>query len=571
MKISTTFCGRRLRSMLLTASISVFVEIANLLVDKIVAGQILGEQALSAIALITPLFSVVFFVGVVIAVGSIVCYSYEIGKINRERASCFFGQGVILSVIAGAVLSLVLCVFREPLFALLDISRDLVVLTESFYKWFVLLAFLIPLNNLLQEMVYVDGDTQICNLSCISLTAVNIVASVLLAKHIGMEGVALGSVIAVVVSDLILFLHFLKKTNTLKFRWHLTLRDCSLVVRLSLVEACDYLFFAVFSYVLTQFVLVMFGEANLPVLSMMFEVWEFGIVFTGIWLAAEPLINIYRGEQNAFCVKRVMGFVNWLIFKEGLLAMVALLLFAPLIVRLFHFSSVDLIENAVFAVRVAAVGMLALAFVKVYVNYYVHEWPVCAVTLVAVSALLTPIVSCVGLGAALGIDGVWIGLGVAPVIAFGACLVVIASRYGFKNVPLILSSQLGNSHRYVSDMELTPENLIELRDRTEQILIRENVCPATRMKIMLLIEEIGMIFYERCKGRKIYAEHVLLVEKDAVLCAIKDEGPFMDLTQPDVHIGDLRMYLVNSLMEKHNDKTYLLTSRYNRHVFKFPR
>lgn len=557
--------------MLLTASISVFVEIANLLINKIIAGQIIGEKGLAAIALITPLFSVVFFVGVVIAVGSLVCYSYELGKVNKERASCFFGQGVILSVLMGLVLSFSLWVLKDYLFALMDVSVELLNLTNEFYSWFIVLAFLIPSNNLLQEMVFVDGDIQICNLSCVSFTVVNIFASILLAKYLGMQGIAIGSIIAVLASDLILFSHFFKKTNTLKFKWHLNLRDCGHVIHLSLAEACDYLFFAAFSYVLTQFVLLNMGETYLPVLSMMFEVWEFGVIFAGIWLAAEPLINIYRGEENAFCVKRLMGFVNWMILKEGVFATVGLFVFAPLIVQLFHFSSADLIESAIFAVRVAAVGMIALAFVKVYVNYYVHEWPICAVTLVALSFFVIPTISCVSFGSTFGIKGVWIGLGLSPIFAFGICLVVIGFCYGWKNVPLILTSELANPHRYVSDMELTPENIVKLRNQTERILVKENVCATTRMEIMLLLEEMGMIFYDRCKDKKIYAEHVLLVEKDEVTCVIKDEGPFMDLTESDVLIGDLRMYLVNSLMVNHHDKTYLLTSRYNRHVFKFQR
>lgn len=557
--------------MLLTASISVFVEIANLLVDKIVAGQMLGEQALSAIALITPLFSVVFFVGVVIAVGSIVCYTYEIGKINKERASCFFGQSIILAVIAGVVMSLALWLFQGPLFALLSVSQDLVALTGAFYKWFVVLALLLPLNNVLQEMIYVDGDTHVCNISCISLTVVNIVTSLILAKRMGMEGIAIGSVIGVAVSELILLTHFLKKTNTLKFKWHLKSRDCSLVVRLSLVEACDYLFFAAFSYMLTQFVLLNFGESHLSILSMMFEVWEFGVIFTGIWLAAEPLINIYRGEENAFCVKRLMGYVNWMVLKEGIFATAGLLLFAPLVVRLFHFSSADLIDDAVFAVRMAALGMLALSFVKVYASYYVHEWPICAVSLVTISALVVPGISCVGLGFVCGIDGVWVGFGVAPVLSFLVGILVLGLRYGWKNVPLNLSEKLENAHRYVSDMELNPKNIIDLRNHTERILIREKVRPEIRMKIMLFVEEMGMIFYERCKGRKIYAEHDMLFEKDCIVCTIKDEGPFLDLTDEDLFIGDLRMYLVNSMMVNHDDKTYLLTTRYNRHVFRFPR
>ena len=77
----------------------------------------------------------------------------------------------------------------------------------------------------------------------------------------------------------------------------------------------------------------------MSVLSMMFEVWECGVIFTGIWLAADPLINVYRGERNALRIKRLMLFVNRAVFKEGALAMVGFFVFAPLIVKVFHFNS----------------------------------------------------------------------------------------------------------------------------------------------------------------------------------------------------------------------------------------
>ena len=50
MRINQTFCGRRFKSMLLTASLSVCAEFINIFIDKIVAARMLGENALAAIS-----------------------------------------------------------------------------------------------------------------------------------------------------------------------------------------------------------------------------------------------------------------------------------------------------------------------------------------------------------------------------------------------------------------------------------------------------------------------------------------------------------------------------------------
>ncbi len=168
MQITSTFCGRRFRSMLFTASVSVCAEIVNLLIDKIVAAQILGEKALASISFFTPLFSAVFFVSAVVMVGSLVCYSFEIGKMDKERADCFFGQSIILSVGSG-----------------------------------ILIAAL---------------STAFC-------------------QSMGIEGIALGTLVSFLLSIATLCTHFFKQENSLHFVWHFKLRDIKSVVRYSLAEA----------------------------------------------------------------------------------------------------------------------------------------------------------------------------------------------------------------------------------------------------------------------------------------------------------------------------------------------
>ena len=51
----------------------------------------------------------------------------------------------------------------------------------------------------------------------------------------------------------------------------------------------------------------------------------------------------------------------------------------------------------------------------------------------------------------------------------------------------------------------------------------------------------------------------------------KDDGKIMDLTDLEQSVTGLRAYLVNMFMTVQREKQYLLTSNYNRHVFRFDR
>jgi hypothetical protein len=102
-------------------------------------------------------------------------------------------------------------------------------------------------------------------------------------------------------------------------------------------------------------------------------------------------------------------------------------------------------------------------------------------------------------------------------------------------------------------------------------LTRRGVSGDLRIKAMLILEELGMVIYERNKGKKIFVEIDVNLKPDNLTVVIKDDGVLMDLTDFEQRVTDLRMYLVNMFMTVQEDKCYLLTSSYNRHVFRFDR
>lgn len=219
------FCYGKFKTLLLTSSVSMGIEYIMLLSDTIIIGNIFGEAAIAASNLIMPLFSVSVFVGTMISAGTSVMYSFEMGKFNKDRADSLFGQGMLLSVIFGLLLFL-LAVFGENIyFGFMDPSETVETYAREYYKYYRFVILLYPLYEVMNDMVYSDGDELICNISNAVQVFVNIPASIILCKTIGIAGASLGTLIGSVLCLAILSIHFFRKQNSLKFVPYLNGKD----------------------------------------------------------------------------------------------------------------------------------------------------------------------------------------------------------------------------------------------------------------------------------------------------------------------------------------------------------
>ena len=96
----------RFRSVFLASMVSMTVSYILMLTDNVVAGQLLGPQAVAAMSLVFPMMTMLFFVSYLIADGLAMMAAYAQGKGDRAEVYRLFSMGVILSLGLGAVLLL---------------------------------------------------------------------------------------------------------------------------------------------------------------------------------------------------------------------------------------------------------------------------------------------------------------------------------------------------------------------------------------------------------------------------------------------------------------------------------
>ena len=69
--------------------------------DTIFIGRYVGAQALAAVNIVSPVFSIFFGMGVMLSVGGTVRSAHHVGRGDLRAASAVFGRTMLLILLAG--------------------------------------------------------------------------------------------------------------------------------------------------------------------------------------------------------------------------------------------------------------------------------------------------------------------------------------------------------------------------------------------------------------------------------------------------------------------------------------
>lgn len=566
------FCETKFHSMLLTGTLTMAVLYIMLLCDNIIAGFFIGEMGVAAINAVTPVTGLVTFFSTVIAIGAGILYSREIGAMNKRRADEIFGQGLILSIAIAVFSALALVLGREVYFRANGITGEIYELANAYYLWTPLNAALSVTVNYLTQMVYTDGDETCNNISYGLQVGGNIVLSVILARSLGMAGIILGTIIGNVLGLLAISLHFFKKSNTLHFVWHLSLKDLMQCVRFSIVDAAIYLCWAVMDYVMIGHISARYGEKGLITLAVVVSVIEFSVVMDGVGMAVQPLLGTYLGEKNHVLIRRLMRAAAKAAVIEGLIANALLFIFAKQFCGLFGIAGGAALLPSVNAVHVVSLGMVFCSVFSLTTSYYMlvnHVGLSVGITMLK-DGLLYSILPLIG-SALFRETGMWAAFAVTPALALALSFLFIRLRYGEARFPYLLENT--DTEIIVMEDILTSEGCARLSERVQAAMQEHGYPTRTAALAALFTEEIGLTILEKNTEKKkpILTEISLLFEKDSALLIERDSGEIFDLTAPDQAVSGLSSFILSGLMEAHKEKAYLTTTGYNRNMMRFVR
>lgn len=562
-----SFCSGKFKTLLLTASISMGMEYLMLLSDTIIIGNIFGESAIAATNLVTPLFSLAVSLSSMISIGTSMLYSYEMGKFQKSRANSLFGQGVLIAAILGIFLFITAFLGKNLYFGFMNPSETVRGYAEEYYRYYQFIILLFPMYALLMDMVYSDGDELICNVSYVIQVGVNIPVSIILCHTIGVGGSSLGTLIGTILSLIVLLTHFFRKQNSLKFICYFKVSDVVSVAKGGMLDSIFYLLLGITACAANKFILFKFGEYYLPVLSAIISVLELTVLFDGIGQTITPLVNVYRGEKNTQGIRKVMHLAGKAAAFEGICASILLFCFGRYLARIIGITDSKLLQLCETAIRFVCPFLVFTAILFLLTTYYLLIEKMLLAMIITVLKDCIAYVSLMFLGGTMfGVNGVWAGIGLAPLFSMGIGLLFLSLRYGIKKFPLLLPEEDGSVSDF--DLILTEQTIMELRNNLEKILLKNQIHKKIITRIMLLTEELEMLVLEKNPGKKVMAECTLIID-DEIQLIFRDNGVLFDITDEDSSISSIRSYLVANIMMHQKRKNHLVTTSYNRNAFRF--
>ena len=566
------FCEKKFSSMLISGTFTKAVMYLMLLSDSIIAGHFIGSSGVAAINAITLVTAIVTFFGDLLSTGVGIVFTREIGAMRKDRANEIYGQGLILSVGIGLLSAFMIFALQNVYFSVAGITGDILKHALEYYRLVPINAFLTIVIFYLEQMVYSDGD-ELCNNICYGFQiGGNIIFSVILTRFLGMTGIILGSVIGNSLGILTCFWHYFRKENTLRFVWHLSPKDFLLTSRYSIVDSSVYICWGLMDSVMIGFVSGRFGETGLITLAVVVSLIEFGVVMDGVGMAMQPLIGTYFGERNHVLIKRVMRSAVRAAVIEGLAATVLVWVFARQFCGLFGITGGEAIGPSITALRIVSLGFTFCSLVSLTTSYYMLIDHIGMATCFACfqNGLLYILLPMLG-ASAFGINGMWAGFAVAPILTLICTYLFVYLRFGKDNFPFLLKDM--DAEIEVMDETLSPETTVSLSDRVRSSLLAHQYERKTANNAALFAEEIGLTILDRNKQTKkpVLIELSLFYEKDSVLLIERDSGVLFDLTESDVQVGELSSFILSGLMNAQKEKAYLVTTGYNRNMIRFSR
>ncbi len=322
----------------------VFVAIYSMF-GSIMASQYIGENALSAINIVFPLFSSVLAVAIMLATGANAIIASNLGEGNKQKARENFTRIFLFGTFLGVLFSILSILFRHPIILFLGASADLVPLCETYLIGYAL-AFPFLFWQVYAQYFFVTVGKPTFGMVIVIIGGLlNILVSyvTIAVLKIGILGAALGVGISYFIPGFIFFVYFLTHKKGLlyfvkpkKHKLFLT-KTCTN----GSSEMVTNLAIAAVTAMLNLLMMRLKGNDGIAAVSI---ITQFQFVLNSLYIGfgggVAPIFAYANGEKNHTQVKNVFKMSMIFVSISSCVLVLLCLLFSTQIISIFlHPSS----------------------------------------------------------------------------------------------------------------------------------------------------------------------------------------------------------------------------------------
>lgn len=344
-------------------------------VDAIIVGNLISEDAVSAINLTRPVVQFMFTLSMLVATGAAMLVGIEIGKKDMARAAHIYTVSVGASIAIGLLLMAMGIFMPTTITGWLCDNEHLFALTHDYLRVMLIGAPAYMVVWGIDMMVGIDGSPRLVSTAIVIDNAVNLCLDIVFIKLLGwgIEGSSTATVVGHIVGILVMCRHYMYKDNHLKLalgaeKLMITMKNIiSQGAPLAIASVCLTLLL----FCANNIVLSSVGRTGIFAFAVCMNLLQiYNLFLAGCCRTIQSLgaIQVGKGSNEGFHLVLSKSF--WFITMAMLIICTLTWIDPQFVAKLFGATTPEILEESDVALRVFALSFIPFCYIYAIMIVY---------------------------------------------------------------------------------------------------------------------------------------------------------------------------------------------------------
>ena len=401
------------------------------MVDMAMVGQYHGPNGSAALAVVAPVWNIIYSLGLLTGIGGSVIFSTKrgLGEHGDGSENQYFTASVVWSAILAVLAWAAFIAFETPILNFFGADGTILPLAQEYLRTIMFVFPLFLFNQMLAAFLRNDGSPQLATLGVLSGGIFNVFGDwfFVFACDMGAYGAGLATAIGSGISFVVMMTHFFSRKNTLKL-----VKANAITAKIREITVTGFSSFfidaamGILTVLFNRQIMKYLGANALAIYGPIINISTFvQCCAYSVGQAAQPIISMNYGAQQGSRIRETLRYAIWTSFIFAAFWTTLSMAVPNLYTRIFMDPTPEILAMAPAIIRTYALSFVLLPF-NIFSTYYFQaimrprEAFVVSVLrgLVISGALITL------LPQTAGADSVWLAMPITELIVavYAACL-----------------------------------------------------------------------------------------------------------------------------------------------------
>lgn len=411
--------------------IAILVSTIYNIIDRIFIGRFVGPEALAGLTFVYPIMMVIFAGSALIGRGGANLLSIQLGKKDKEGARQVFTTTVVITVLFGAVMSVVGYFSLKPILSLLGAEGHVLTFGYDYMAIIFIGVIFWILSFTLSSTVRAEGQANLSMIAMIGAALTNILLDYLLIVqfNLGVRGAAIGTIIAQTVGCGILAYYYLVKSKSVVFKRKYIKLEMKIVKRIVSIGLPSYFVTVgggISLMVLNRYLGLYGGVGAVASIGAIGSLMTFfNIPALGIQNGIQPIIGYNHGAEKTERIRETLIKSVTMTFITGCILFVLIRIHAPAMIQLF-LETPEYVPMGSYGLKMYALLIPLTAIINISTAYFQATENASQAIMISSFKQIVCLIPLVMIFSRLwGINGIWHAIPVADGLTILLSLILV--------------------------------------------------------------------------------------------------------------------------------------------------